>query len=336
VQHVREAERLREEAEERKRGQEHLDAILSQSGQLLSSQQLDLFRSSNRRLDAHDGRDSDDEDVQTDNAEETSEGAYFADDDDMTTEVDEGEDTGTNMLLTGGRERIGDSQRTPSVAAEDPSTDEGGTESTAALEDFLYPTSESYSSVPPSPSTIPRPFPSSIEGPIDSSSPSSRVVRKLFPENGHDISSPARVNGIEFSLSQGAQEERLAPDSSASPVLLQHIPAIVDDALHQGEINTLTEQMEQATLLNRVPPDSLASPAEEQSDVEMESDLDGIPEYLRPYAVAPVRWDPSDPITPPALLRGTLRPYQQAGLEWLANLHTRHLNGILADEMGLG
>ncbi|KIY49869.1 hypothetical protein FISHEDRAFT_40411, partial [Fistulina hepatica ATCC 64428] len=61
-----------------------------------------------------------------------------------------------------------------------------------------------------------------------------------------------------------------------------------------------------------------------------------IPEYLKPYAVAPVRWHPDDRITPPLLLRGTLRPYQQSGLEWLASLHARNLNGILADEMGLG
>lgn len=62
-------------------------------------------------------------------------------------------------------------------------------------------------------------------------------------------------------------------------------------------------------------------------------------------------------IRPPFLLRGSLRPYQQAGLEWLASLYTSGVNGsvsgfthrrrglaltlhsphsILADEMGLG
>ncbi|KDQ20190.1 hypothetical protein BOTBODRAFT_27602 [Botryobasidium botryosum FD-172 SS1] len=44
----------------------------------------------------------------------------------------------------------------------------------------------------------------------------------------------------------------------------------------------------------------------------------------------------STKIKPPFLLRGTLRPYQQAGLEWLASLYSNKLNGILADEMGLG
>ncbi|GAA6057722.1 hypothetical protein JCM3770_002662 [Rhodotorula araucariae] len=41
-------------------------------------------------------------------------------------------------------------------------------------------------------------------------------------------------------------------------------------------------------------------------------------------------------LKPPFLLRATLRPYQQAGLEWLASLYTGGVNGILADEMGLG
>ena len=38
----------------------------------------------------------------------------------------------------------------------------------------------------------------------------------------------------------------------------------------------------------------------------------------------------------PPLLRANLREYQHIGLQWLATLHERGLNGILADEMGLG
>lgn len=48
--------------------------------------------------------------------------------------------------------------------------------------------------------------------------------------------------------------------------------------------------------------------------------------------------EPIDPnrLRAPFLLRGSLRPYQHAGLEWLASLYTNNMNGILADEMGLG
>ncbi|KAG5638439.1 hypothetical protein H0H81_012656 [Sphagnurus paluster] len=63
---------------------------------------------------------------------------------------------------------------------------------------------------------------------------------------------------------------------------------------------------------------------------------DDIAAYLKPFAVAPVKWISETKIIAPLLLRGVLRPYQQSGLEWLASLHTNNLNGILADEMGLG
>ncbi|XP_040010852.1 E1A-binding protein p400 isoform X2 [Xiphias gladius] len=38
----------------------------------------------------------------------------------------------------------------------------------------------------------------------------------------------------------------------------------------------------------------------------------------------------------PFLLHGSLREYQQIGVDWLLNLYKKHLNGILADETGLG
>ena len=62
---------------------------------------------------------------------------------------------------------------------------------------------------------------------------------------------------------------------------------------------------------------------------------DGIEHYLRPYAVTKVDgWDPDQIVKPSPLLRGSLRPYQRAGLEWLANHHTQLFNCILSDEMG--
>ena len=76
--------------------------------------------------------------------------------------------------------------------------------------------------------------------------------------------------------------------------------------------------------------------SDDGQDDEDDELLASIPAYLRPYAVAPIEWDSQQKVTPPLLLRGILRPYQQAGLEWLANIHTNNLNGILADEMGLG
>ena len=42
------------------------------------------------------------------------------------------------------------------------------------------------------------------------------------------------------------------------------------------------------------------------------------------------------PVALPASFTGTLRPYQQHGVEWLQHLASHRLNGFLADEMGLG
>ena len=42
------------------------------------------------------------------------------------------------------------------------------------------------------------------------------------------------------------------------------------------------------------------------------------------------------PVSPSPKFQGTLRPYQQAGLDWLHFLHDFHFGGILADDMGLG
>ena len=41
-------------------------------------------------------------------------------------------------------------------------------------------------------------------------------------------------------------------------------------------------------------------------------------------------------VSPPAALRGTLRPYQQRGLSWLASMAELGLGACLADDMGLG
>lgn len=42
------------------------------------------------------------------------------------------------------------------------------------------------------------------------------------------------------------------------------------------------------------------------------------------------------PVKPPSTFKGTLRPYQQRGLDWLQFLREYGLAGILADDMGLG
>jgi len=73
------------------------------------------------------------------------------------------------------------------------------------------------------------------------------------------------------------------------------------------------------------------SSEEESSEDEAEADGEAM-------EVDEEEKEPLDPnrLRAPFLLRGSLRPYQHAGLEWLASLYTNNMNGILADEMGLG
>jgi helicase SWR1 len=68
--------------------------------------------------------------------------------------------------------------------------------------------------------------------------------------------------------------------------------------------------------------------AEEDSQEVPEDDVEemDIAEDSTSKALVPV----------PSMLRGTLRSYQHAGLDWLASLYRNGTNGILADEMGLG
>ena len=64
----------------------------------------------------------------------------------------------------------------------------------------------------------------------------------------------------------------------------------------------------------------------ESQDIEEVPRTPNLPESGHTRALVPV----------PTLLRGTLRSYQHAGMDWLASLYRNRTNGILADEMGLG
>ncbi|KAJ6631434.1 SNF2 family N-terminal domain-containing protein [Mycena sp. CBHHK59/15] len=75
VFHIREQERLKLEAEELKRGHEHLDAILDHSGQILETQQGDLTRgtSAGRSRSSSDDDEDEEEDEQQSQVEEEQE-----------------------------------------------------------------------------------------------------------------------------------------------------------------------------------------------------------------------------------------------------------------------
>ncbi|KAF9479357.1 hypothetical protein BDN70DRAFT_878844 [Pholiota conissans] len=185
--------------------------------------------------------------------------------------------------------------------------------------------------------------------------------------------SPVKVNGHQDQEDDYAVE-RNSQSRSASPVTLKVAPSahtrsqsrevrfdspthIADD--NSGEAVNVPAEPYQEEAQESIRDNVDAEEAEQEEEGGQEDEKEGeleeegegkgvteapvdvdpeaqIPEYLKPYAVAPVEWDPDAKVTPPLLLRGVLRPYQQSGLEWLASLHVNKLNGILADEMGLG
>ncbi|XP_041347993.1 helicase SRCAP-like isoform X2 [Gigantopelta aegis] len=74
--------------------------------------------------------------------------------------------------------------------------------------------------------------------------------------------------------------------------------------------------------------DNIAEPRKELTDIAAEA------ESLQPKGYTLETTDVKTPV--PHLLKHKLREYQHVGLDWLATMYNKKLNGILADEMGLG
>lgn len=149
----------------------------------------------------------------------------------------------------------------------------------------------------------------------------------------------AEINGDEKALSseKGETTEPIETDKS---LLDEHLPSQPPPGLIiEGKRNRRVRSVWTPEDNPPHPPPSAKRPKVE----EVESEPEMTPELSTDEEtddddedeVAEVEEEPGK-VRPPFLLRGTLRPYQQAGLEWLASLYANKMNGILADEMGLG
>ncbi|MGB7979663.1 MAG: DEAD/DEAH box helicase [Candidatus Nanopelagicales bacterium] len=69
-------------------------------------------------------------------------------------------------------------------------------------------------------------------------------------------------------------------------------------------------------------------------DLLADEAFDGV--ELDAEAILPAGLRPAHPVPLPAGVQATLRPYQRAGLDWLAWLGDNGVGGVLADDMGLG
>ena len=279
--YAREKWRAEEEEEERKRGQEHLDAILDQSRHILQSQHVSLSRTAQKPVPEASTRpqsrlsqgDSDD-----DSDDETEEEEQDPDEAESSSNGDtEGHEDETVALLNGS----GPSPPPGTDADHDRPTTRSRHTSADDIDQFP---------VTPSPEAIDTENLLQLSGPVGDEIPV-HLRPNPIKELAVYVSSPA-----EF------------PPGSSEPDY--HEPLV---GLARPSTPGMEDDVDNGIMLQE----------------------DGIEHYLRPYAVTKVDgWDPDRIIKPSPLLRGSLRPYQRAGLEWLANHHTQLFNCILADEMG--
>ncbi|KAG7449980.1 uncharacterized protein BT62DRAFT_963532 [Guyanagaster necrorhizus] len=389
VLHIRRQEQVEREAEELKRGHEHLDAILDQSGLLLETQQSSLARRSRStssdglRIWGSEGSDSDDS--EGDGEAEDEDGGESGEEEPEQDQSDSGEEgdddvDGETTALLGGNQDTPTSQSIEvsptsltsvlpskdSVALDDAVNDES---LMLTLEDLLIlPESSPPATLTSSSYPLGSPSLPSLLSVQASEAPS--MDDSVAPSDyAETVPSSLSVEASPRQYERHASAQPLTASEDARPAEVQSAAPAIDlpscETQVEGTIDTLDEVSPQSALdekmeVNGADPfanaisdetcpcetntdagvngtEPHAAPRDEPEEEEQElPKLPIIPEYLKPFAVAPVEWDADAPIKPPLLLRGVLRPYQQTGLEWLTTLHRNNLNGILADEMGLG
>ena len=332
--HIREKHRLELEAEELKRGHAHLDAILDQSGQILETQQGDLSRGdlygSSRGSSVENlGLDEEEEEIEDEDGDE---------------DEDEDEDEDMSNASHSARELLAfDSQ---SQADEPP--DYSGDLEEQQLDDLP----DNLNATPDNPDATPV----NLDEDEDMSYASQSAGEHMaFDSRSQADEPPDDDSGDmeEQQLDDLPDNPNATPDnpdatpvnidededmSYASPSVGEHVAidcqSQADEPLVDGG-DLEEQQLDDLPDNPNATPDN-ADPTPDNPDATTHDLEAQIPDYLKPYAVAPVEWDVNSKVTPPLLLRGVLRPYQQSGLEWLVSLHVNKLNGILADEMGLG
>ncbi|KAF9228453.1 hypothetical protein BS17DRAFT_339377 [Gyrodon lividus] len=410
VFYIREEQRVRLEAEEMRRGHEHLDAILDQSGQILETQQIDLAKGEVSRSLSRSSSVSAME-WERESTEESEEGVVKEEDGSAAEESAE-EFAGMEMEEEGAdvSAEAGDNEDGATGGGEEEGSDDEGGETTRALlgmsrnlEDVL-----ATADTTPFASTLERMGTDFVEcESVSARTPSELSINQsvvslqsepgIVEEAAGSPSAPSDMDSIvrtptfgdaHSPVLEGFYDYPMRETPSPASSIIEHdtIPSVKDgdvafpdsDTVPQmslaASVDGITEaapsaavgsgkvtfpametkkaapgpkvdQVDSASqcdhpLPSEGAPEDAFMPTAQTTDKPMEGiqteRFARIPEYLKSFAVAPVDWSPEDKIKPPLLLRGVLRPYQQAGLEWLASLHSNNLNGILADEMGLG
>jgi helicase SWR1 len=125
-------------------------------------------------------------------------------------------------------------------------------------------------------------------------------------------------------------DTRSSPESVSEEQLTHEVVPAENEVKDEPEI--VVEEHKQ-------PEDAMDIDQIEEAVPAEDTEIEEVPRDVTPTAGTPTEGSgkalvPAVPL--PSLLRGTLRSYQHAGLNWLASLYRNGTNGILADEMGLG
>ncbi|XP_028980355.2 E1A-binding protein p400 isoform X4 [Esox lucius] len=115
------------------------------------------------------------------------------------------------------------------------------------------------------------------------------------------------------------EEDRDETEEMESPMDSPHQAVVIDSLLSVDQYRG----SEKTT-----PSDAVGKPKKDIAEVAAATEL------ILPKGSARTTSSVRSPA--PFMLHGSLREYQQIGVDWLASLHKKHLNGILADETGLG
>ncbi|TRM68940.1 SNF2 family N-terminal domain-containing protein [Schizophyllum amplum] len=311
VKYVREQERQKREAEEIRVGRKHLDEILDKSGEILDIQQGLLTRRTRSRSPStassrSEDSDDDDDQEERDSDDERNLSEEALTDTDVPTELEEDDDD-----LAGqdgdGRALSPQSSMSDEFIAQLFRLSPVNDTTVQVLDRTSSQLSES-SVEPTTPADFVTPTPSTTS-----------VVLHPWDPEGRNM----EIEGLDTSIHRKSAEA--LGDAQITRIGWEDAlaPAAGDMGLPFDDLVLSSEHQ-------------LASDDDPVVRSKSTEDEPTVPEYLEPYAVAPVHWDPKQKVMSPLLLRGVLRPYQQDGLEWLAHLHTTNQNGILADEMGLG
>ncbi|KAF8271030.1 SNF2 family N-terminal domain-containing protein [Lactarius quietus] len=375
VFHIREQERLKREAEETRKGREHLDALLDQSGYILETQHLDLSRGNRSRSrsssvsaslrdldDEHEGETDAEENVTSDadtsiaeenghpdQEEEQSDGAESAsvlvDGEDSDDEDEEEEENSATALLglnvTPVEKLDGDVDMMEVEAAGIDEVSVVPFEDGSSLhsEPLATPSSD------PLPGS-PAPHPIVLSPRSDSSPPSVPSVAHPFTEviisvdgNFHpECKTPAAESQI-----ADIHTDSLAIDGDH---LSHEEPLTQEKPSSNGDV-TISESQELApvpqptSVRDSERPDTRTNiPSLSSLGVEDPHPLQEVDD-----AASDIEDEVEDARIPRYLKLYAVAPVEwdpnamvkpPALLQWLASIHSRNLNCILADEMGLG